>query len=490
MAAVSGKTNAATSSCVAHNIAKKALTSTEITAYSVGWTSGTTYTRSVSTGVGSETVTLTYTPYSNVIGEYTYATSSGSGKYTLSQSNNNYSISSAGKLTITGATITGSVTISGTTTWGQTLTANPSCSVPSSGCTFDTYQWKADGSNISGATSSTYVLPKEMVGKKISVSVVAHATNYTDKTLTSSQTSAIAKQDLSVTKTNYNSAYDGSDHGLKVKVTSADWTGGTIQSGTSTSYGENLANAVYNTEYTLNPTYTNYTTSKTIYFKVPGGTYYNDYTGSGTVAISKKALTSTQITAYSVTWASGTTYTRSVSTGVGSETVSLTYTPYTNAVGEYTYATSNASGKFILSQSNTNYSISSAGKLTITMATCNPPTGVTIGTDGKVTWTASSNASSYEISIDNSTFTAASSGVDYKSTITASTGSKTVYVRSVCDSTHYTTPSANATATTTVYSVTLTKGKGIASVSGAGNYITGATVSIDATMTSNWTWVN
>ena len=349
---------------------KKALTSTQITAYSTTWVSGaTTYTREVSTGVGSEKVTLTYTPYSNAVGSYTYATSSGSGKFTLSQSNTNYSISSAGNFTLTGAAISGSVSISGTATWGQTLTANASCTTPSSGCTFGSYQWYANGSAISGATSSTYTVPKEQVGKTITVSVVASATNYANKTLTSSATAAIAKQDLAVTTTNYNAAYDGSTHYATIKVTSASWDGATIVSGTSTSYGTNVTTSgAVNTSYNLSPGYDDFTNgAKTVYYKVTGGTYYNDKTGSATVNVTKKALTSTQITAYSTTWVSGaTTYTREVSTGVGSEKVTLTYTPYTNTIGSYSYATSAASGKFTLSQTNSNYSISSAGDLTLT----------------------------------------------------------------------------------------------------------------------------
>ena len=84
-----------------------------------------------------------------------------------------------------------------------------------------------------------------------------------------------------------------------------------------------------------------------------------------TKAIGKKGL---DITAYSTAWVNNaTTYSRNgYATGVGSETINLTYTPYTNAIGSYSYATSGASGKFTLSQTNSNYSISSAGNLTLT----------------------------------------------------------------------------------------------------------------------------
>ena len=96
--------NTSTSSCVAYTMNKKALTSTQITAYSATWVSGaTTYTRSdVATGVGNEKVTLVYTPYANSVGTYTYTTTAAANKFTLAinPANNNYSISSAGNLTL------------------------------------------------------------------------------------------------------------------------------------------------------------------------------------------------------------------------------------------------------------------------------------------------------------------------------------------------------------------------------------------------------
>jgi len=68
----------------------------------------------------------------------------------------------------------GGVTISGTPTQGQTLTAaNTLADVDGLGPI--TYQWKADGSNISGATASTLVLGQAQVGKTITVTA-----SYTD----------------------------------------------------------------------------------------------------------------------------------------------------------------------------------------------------------------------------------------------------------------------------------------------------------------------
>ena len=102
----------------------------------------------------------------------------------------------------------------------------------------------------------------------------------------------------------------------------------------------------------------------------------------------------------------------------------------------------------------------------INKQTVNPPTNVQVGTDGKVTWTASSNATGYEISMSsNSGFTSATSGVNLLNDITASAGTKTIYVRAVnSDTANYATPSTNASKAVTVYSVTLTTGTGISSV--------------------------
>jgi hypothetical protein len=64
--------------------------------------------------------------------------------------------------------LTGTVTISGTTQVGQTLTADTS---GLGGTGAITYLWLRDGTAIPGATSATYTLTAEDEGKKISVSV-------------------------------------------------------------------------------------------------------------------------------------------------------------------------------------------------------------------------------------------------------------------------------------------------------------------------------
>ncbi len=69
---------------------------------------------------------------------------------------------------------TGSVTLTGTPTQGQTLTATNTLA-DADGLGVIHYQWKAAGTDISGATSSAFVLTAAQVGKAITVTA-----NYTD----------------------------------------------------------------------------------------------------------------------------------------------------------------------------------------------------------------------------------------------------------------------------------------------------------------------
>lgn len=93
---------------------------------------------------------------------------------------------------IGGGTLTNSTlpTITGTATEGQTLTAGNGTwsATPDS----HTYQWKRAGTNISGATSSTYVLVTADVGSTITVAVTAVKSGYTSATATSAATGTVA----------------------------------------------------------------------------------------------------------------------------------------------------------------------------------------------------------------------------------------------------------------------------------------------------------
>jgi hypothetical protein len=84
-------------------------------------------------------------------------------------------------------TATPKPTITGTAKVGVALTAVPGTWAPSTGAapiTF-TYQWKRDGTNITGATAATYTPVAADLGKPISVSVTGAKTGFNSDTQTS-----------------------------------------------------------------------------------------------------------------------------------------------------------------------------------------------------------------------------------------------------------------------------------------------------------------
>ncbi|MCY4132957.1 MAG: hypothetical protein OXF39_09995 [Nitrospira sp.] len=96
---------------------------------------------------------------------------------------------------------TGRPTITGTATQGQTLTANTGGISDPDGLGTFSYQWKRSGTNISGATSSTYTLVQADVGETITVTV-----SYTDvwgtaESLTSAATATVASMNTPVPAT-------------------------------------------------------------------------------------------------------------------------------------------------------------------------------------------------------------------------------------------------------------------------------------------------
>lgn len=87
--------------------------------------------------------------------------------------------------------MTGTVAITGTAKYGQTLTADPS-GLSNAGT--PTYQWNRDGDPITDATGSTYSLGAADVGKAITVTATAQVGVGTGS-ITSQATGAIAKAD-------------------------------------------------------------------------------------------------------------------------------------------------------------------------------------------------------------------------------------------------------------------------------------------------------
>ena len=165
-----------------------------------------------------------------------------------------------------------------------------------------------------------------------------------------------------------------------------------------------------------------------------------------------------------VTWGTITTFTyngqpqaptASATSGVTGETINVTRTTGTNA-GSYT-STASISSVTGGRARKENYTLTGTTKaFIINKATIAAPTNLAISTAGIVTWSAASNATSYQISIDGNNWTNATSGVDYLNTIIGATGNRTVYVRAInSNANNYTTPSGKASKTIAVYTTTI-----------------------------------
>lgn len=100
---------------------------------------------------------------------------------------------------------------------------------------------------------------------------------------------------------------------------------------------------------------------------------------------------------------------------------------------------------------------------------------VSVSPEGIVTWNSVANANKYQISIDNSNWIDAYSGYNFKSTIIAQTGQRTVYVRAM-DSNNVLLTSYSGSYTVNVYTVSFdTKG---GSAVGSIRAINGGTVTL------------
>src|SRR5207237_1025502 len=85
---------------------------------------------------------------------------------------------------------TGAVTISGTATQGQTLTAANTLA-DADGLGPIGYQWRANGADIVGATGNTYVLTEAQVGKVITVVARYTDGHGTQESVSSAATTAV-----------------------------------------------------------------------------------------------------------------------------------------------------------------------------------------------------------------------------------------------------------------------------------------------------------
>ncbi|PPF17165.1 hypothetical protein C5C94_11425 [Rathayibacter sp. AY1C3] len=135
----------------------------------------------------SGATSATYTPTGATLGKTITVTVTGSksGFTAVTKTSAKTSAVVAGTLSAATPTITGTAKV------GSTLTAKPGSWGPSPVAL--TYQWKANGTAISGATSATYKPTSATVGKKITVTVTGKKADYTTATRTSAATTAVVK---------------------------------------------------------------------------------------------------------------------------------------------------------------------------------------------------------------------------------------------------------------------------------------------------------
>ena len=203
---------------------------------------------------------------------------------------------------------------------------------------------------------------------------------------------------------------------------------------------------------------------------IDAGTYTATATPDGNHAWSDGTTNAKAITwkinpkSVAVTWGTTTTFTyngnaqaptAAATSGVANETINVTRTTETNA-GSYT-STASISSVTGGRARKENYTLTGNTKaFTINKASVATPANLSVSTAGIVTWSGATNATSYEISINGSNWTAATSGVNYLSTIIGATGNRTVYVRAINkDSNNYATQSGNATKAVAVYALTI-----------------------------------
>jgi hypothetical protein len=175
-------------------------------------TSGTSITASYNAGVLTLSGSDTAANYQTVLRSVTYNNTSNAPNTTSRIINvvatdpyggNSTTASTTINLTAVNDAPTGSVTLTGTPAQGQTLTASHSLA-DADGLGVISYQWLANGSAISGATASSYVLTEAEVGKTLSVTA-----SYTDgygtaESVSSAATAAVANVNDAPTATNLN----------------------------------------------------------------------------------------------------------------------------------------------------------------------------------------------------------------------------------------------------------------------------------------------
>jgi len=178
-----------------------------------------------------------------------------------------------------------SASISGSNIKGQTLTATAS-GVTGIPAPTSTYTWNRDGTPISGATASTYILTTDDVGKAISTTITV-TNGGGSASATSSNTSAISKITPTLTLSLPAGASTGT-YGTAVVITATVSTPGSVTfkaSGTSISGCSSVAAESTSVTCTWTPSSANSSTSLTADFAPTDTSNYGDLVASGSLSI-------------------------------------------------------------------------------------------------------------------------------------------------------------------------------------------------------------
>jgi len=182
-------------------------------------------------------------------------------------------------------------------------------------------------------------------------------------------------------------------------------------------------------------------------------TNYNITSVNGTLTVKKVSAKNPTLTAYSGTY-DGLAHTIGVSGGSGG-TIQYSTDNKTWSTTKPTRTNVGTTTVYVKVVGDSNHTDTSAISSTIMIKSQQlpAPTNIKITTAGIVTWDFVSNATSYQISIDGTNWTTATSGVDYLSKIIESTGARTVEVKAIGNG-NYSNSNPGSTSVN-VYTVTI-----------------------------------